>query len=180
MIPWRVVTTPTFISVVPSLRDGVITLLITAFGGVAMYGLANHALEITDRSGLMLWNLICISTPLLMALGMGVWWTFRDKRPHLVIDHRNHIASLPRSGLEFPIHSADATFVYDLISTRNNDTACELNLLLTQGGETVVYPILHNLGRPSAYTKLGRTLQAAGLRFETRKSEQDSRRTPHY
>jgi hypothetical protein len=170
MTPWRVVSTPQSITVVPSARDGVLTLLITIIGGVGMYWLVNHALEIEDKTGLMLANFICVSTPLLMALVMGVWWKFRDKRPHLLIDLRANAVSLPRSGLEFPIQSPDAVFVYDTISARGDDTVCEFNLLLGRGEGTTTHPIFHNLGRCTAYSKLGRTLQATGLRFESRKS----------
>jgi hypothetical protein len=171
MSPWRVVSTPESIAVVPSARNGVLTLLINIFGGAGMYWLANHALEIEDKTGLMVWNLICITTPLLMALGMGIWWMFRDKLPHLIIDLRTNAVSLPRSAVEFPMYSTDAVFVYDIISARGDDTVCEFNLLLTRDQETITHPIFHNLGQSSAYAKLGRTLQAAGLRFETRKSK---------
>jgi hypothetical protein len=167
-ITWKVVRDPSSIRVVPSARGGIVAWLITLAGGAGMYWVANHVVTIEDRSGLMLWNLICVSTPGIMALIMGLLWFYRDKRPYIHVDLSAMKVSLPRSNVEFSVQDPNAKFVYDVISPRGDDVVCEFNLIMSPGKEEKIHAILRNLGKNSSYENLGRTLQAAGLQFQKR------------
>ncbi len=167
-ITWKVVRDPSSISIVPSARNGIASLLITVAGGVGMYWVANHAVTVEDRTDLVLWNFICFSTPVLMALIMGGLWICRDKRPYIQVDLSAKKVSLPRSGVDFSVQDPNATFVYDVISPRGDDDVCEFNLVVNSGREELLHPILRNLGKCPVYEKLGRTLQAAGLQYQKR------------
>jgi hypothetical protein len=167
-ITWKVVSTPSSITVVPSARDGAISLAITILGALGMYWVANHLVEIESKMGLILCNLVCLSTPVLLASMMGSLWFTRDKRPFILVDFQAMTVSLPRSGVNFPVDDPSATFVYDIISPRSDDTVCEFNLVFEPGETEKVYPILRNLGKSSVYERLGQTLKAAGLRYEKR------------
>jgi len=133
-----------------------------------MYWMANHLVPIKDDTFLQLWNLICLSTPVLIALAMGGLWFCRDKRPYIQVDLSAMKVSLPRLGVDFSVLDPNATFVYDVISPRGDDDVCEFNLVLNSDSEELLHPILRNLGRCSVYEKLGGTLQAAGLRYQKR------------
>lgn len=169
-ITWKVASTPTSISVVPSASDGLVSLLITVLGGLGLYWVANRIVEIENKQGLMLLNWICISTPALQALVMGGLWYFRDKRPFILVDLQTMKITLPRSGVAFSLEDSNATFVHDVISSRGDDTVCEFNLVFDPGENEKVHPILRNLGKSALYERLGQTLKAAGFSFQKRNS----------